>query len=177
MVVATVALLVALGGTSVAAVALVPRNSVGSSQVIDGSLRGRDFKAGVIPAPTGAFSRSIAGPVTLQFSKASGKASVATLEIPNPGTYLIWAKARFAADQAELACDLTAGDRSDTSGATLSKAVEPLATITATLSHLMVQEFDAPGTVDLQCTTAVTGNVVARDVTLVALGIGTSTSS
>ncbi len=70
MVVATIALLVALGGTSAAAVALVPRNSVGSAQVIDGSLKSRDFRAGALSAPTDVFSRSIAGPVALEFTKS-----------------------------------------------------------------------------------------------------------
>jgi hypothetical protein len=60
MVVASIALLVALGGTSIAAVAVaVPRNSIGtlqlrdnsvvSSKVKNGSLLARDFKSGQIP--------------------------------------------------------------------------------------------------------------------------------
>jgi hypothetical protein len=67
MVVACIALLVALGGTSVAAVSALPRNSVGtlqlkdnavtSSKVKNGSLLRVDFKSGQIPAgpagPTG----------------------------------------------------------------------------------------------------------------------------
>jgi hypothetical protein len=48
--VAYLALFVALGGTSVAAAnALVPKNSVGSAQVINGSLLKKDFKAGQLP--------------------------------------------------------------------------------------------------------------------------------
>jgi hypothetical protein len=61
MVVASLALLLVLGGTGVAAVSqLVPRNSVGTAQlrndavnskkVKDGSLRSADFRAGQIPA-------------------------------------------------------------------------------------------------------------------------------
>ena len=51
MVVACLALLAALAGTSIAAVnALVPPNSVGSAQVIDFSLRKTDFRPGQIPA-------------------------------------------------------------------------------------------------------------------------------
>ena len=60
MVVAAIALLVALGGTSIAAVAVaVPRNSVGtlqlrdnsvvSSKVKNGSLLARDFRSGQLP--------------------------------------------------------------------------------------------------------------------------------
>jgi hypothetical protein len=45
MIVACLALLVALGGTSIAAVkVLVPRNSVGTNQVIDHSLLAKDFR-------------------------------------------------------------------------------------------------------------------------------------
>jgi hypothetical protein len=44
MMVACAALLVALGGTSIAAVNALPRNSVGSLQVIDHSLLAKDFR-------------------------------------------------------------------------------------------------------------------------------------
>jgi hypothetical protein len=51
MVVASIALLVALGGTGVAAVSkLGPANSVGTNQVVDGSLLAKDLKAGAIPS-------------------------------------------------------------------------------------------------------------------------------
>jgi hypothetical protein len=43
------ALAIALGGTAFAATALVPKNSVGSAQVINGSLFKKDFKRGQLP--------------------------------------------------------------------------------------------------------------------------------
>src|SRR5918995_2522853 len=49
MVVASLALLVALGGTSYAAIQNVPRNSVTTIHVKDRSLLARDFRAGQIP--------------------------------------------------------------------------------------------------------------------------------
>src|SRR3712207_4417583 len=49
MVVACIALLVALGGTSYAAVMQLKRNSVTSIHVKDRSLLARDFRAGQIP--------------------------------------------------------------------------------------------------------------------------------
>src|SRR5947208_14972024 len=56
-VIACIALAVSLGGTSYAAVAVLPRNSVTTVQVKDFSLLSRDFKRGQIPAgprgPTG----------------------------------------------------------------------------------------------------------------------------
>jgi hypothetical protein len=57
------ALLLALGGTSYAAsTALLPRNSVGTAQVVDGSLLKRDFKAGQLPRG----ARGARGPVGSQ---------------------------------------------------------------------------------------------------------------
>src|SRR5881397_2459333 len=57
MVIACVALEIALGGTSYAAVQRLPKNSVTTYQVKDFSLLARDFKRGQLPAgpagPTG----------------------------------------------------------------------------------------------------------------------------
>src|SRR2546423_15659655 len=50
MLIACVALAVALGGTSYAAVQRLPRNSVTTYQVKDFSLLARDFKRGQVPA-------------------------------------------------------------------------------------------------------------------------------
>lgn len=49
MVVASLALLLALGGTSYAAIQALPRNSVTTVQVKDFSLLARDFKRGQVP--------------------------------------------------------------------------------------------------------------------------------
>jgi hypothetical protein len=49
MVVASLALLIALGGTSYAAVQALPRNSVTTVQVKDRSLLARDFRGGQLP--------------------------------------------------------------------------------------------------------------------------------
>ena len=48
-VIACAALAIALGGSAFAATMLAPKNSVGSPQVIDGSLLKRDFKRGQLP--------------------------------------------------------------------------------------------------------------------------------
>jgi hypothetical protein len=48
-VLACIALFVALGGTSIAAVSALPRNSVGTAQVKNGSLLRADFKKSQIP--------------------------------------------------------------------------------------------------------------------------------
>jgi len=48
-VIACLALTIALGGSAFAATMLVPKNSVGSAQVINGSLLKKDFKRGQLP--------------------------------------------------------------------------------------------------------------------------------
>jgi hypothetical protein len=48
-VIACLALAIALGGSAFAATMLVPKNSVGSAQVINGSLLKKDFKRGQLP--------------------------------------------------------------------------------------------------------------------------------
>jgi len=58
MVVACAALLIALGGTGYAATQLAPRNSVGTLQVINRSLKAVDFKQGQLPRGP----RGFAGP-------------------------------------------------------------------------------------------------------------------
>ena len=173
LVVATIALLVALGGTSAAAVALLPRNSVGSAQVIDGSLKSRDFHAGALPAQTVVFS----APSPVQSRSTPGtprvdpRLSVATLSIPRPGTYLLSAKGRFTVNDAD---HLRADRRRQLGHEQRNVPTRPVGgeTFKATLSHLAVHVFAEPGDVDLRCTTPGKGTAfAARDVTLVAMGI------
>jgi hypothetical protein len=52
-IISLVALFVALGGTSYAAIALAPKNSVGSAQVIDGSLQNKDLSRKTVAALKG----------------------------------------------------------------------------------------------------------------------------
>ncbi len=178
MVVASIALLVALGGTGVAAVrTLLPANSVGTAQVIDNSLLTKDFKAGQLPAgkqgpagPSNAFATSADGPTTV----SDGGTTLATLQIPKPGNYVIWAKAYLTAggtgdDQAQ--CILTAGNASDRSFAYLPKPA-----VTATVSNIVAGKFAAAGTAQLACTSA-TGQASARSVELVAVKMGSLASS
>ncbi len=57
IVISMIALLVALGGTSVAAVSkLLPANSVGTAQVVDGSLLVKDIKSGQLSPGTLGFA-------------------------------------------------------------------------------------------------------------------------
>ena len=75
-VISLVALFVALGGTSYAAVALVPNNSVGSAQVINGSLQKKDLSTKAVAALKG--NRGPAGAQGAQGSAgAAGPAGAA----------------------------------------------------------------------------------------------------
>ena len=52
-IISLIALFVALGGTSYAAITLAPRNSVGSAQVINGSLLKKDLNKKTVTALKG----------------------------------------------------------------------------------------------------------------------------
>ena len=175
-VIATIALIVALGGTGYAATVL-PANSVGTAQVIDNSLLQKDFKAGQIPAgkpgpagPSNAFAQFVDGPVTLP----TASTTVATLQLPKPGNYVIWAKAYVSdngsGDEA-ASCQLVAGDATDRSLAYLPRVAS-----NETVSNLVVHQFAAAGEAQLECVSG-TGHAEARSVELVAVKVGSLTSS
>jgi hypothetical protein len=99
-VLACLALFVALGGTSIAAVAALPRNSVGTVQVRNGSLLRADFKPGQIPAgargPTGpAGPAGPAGPgakwalVSPNGSIVVQSGGITASAKPGPGQYIL----------------------------------------------------------------------------------------
>jgi Collagen triple helix repeat (20 copies) len=70
------ALFVALGGTSYAAIALAPKNSVGSAQVINGSLLKKDLSKKTITALKG--NRGLRGPAGAQGAAGAAGAAGAT---------------------------------------------------------------------------------------------------
>jgi len=178
LVVASVALLVALGGTSVAAVALVPRNSVGSEQVIDGSLKSTDFKPGQVLAGSDVVSRSLTSPVTLGGDKEQAFASLA---IAKPGAYVIWARAQLVTTTADGGvCRLVAHGVPNAAGGTpdLTTASSILddasvaGNTTPTLWMSVVHGFaSGGGSVDLYCAAAgKSATVRAARITAVRLG-------
>jgi hypothetical protein len=194
MVVAIIALLAALGGTGVAAVgALAPKNSVGSAQVIDGSLLRKDFKARQIPqgargpagpagpagaagaagaagpaGPSDAFSRSVAGGVTL----GSTEVAVASLPIPTAGKYVVWGQTSVSSADNAVSCALFAGTNFGSFGrgqfATLSRI---------SVSAIGVREFTAPGTVELRCVAVSAAPASNISITAIKVANLTSTSA
>ncbi len=160
LVVATMALLVALAGTSAAAVALVPRNSVGSDQVIDGSLKSTDFKRGAVIVGTGMVSRSVAGPIVPK--AADSFTTIASLSITKPGAYVIWSTARVDGDRPGGECHLIAGDSTDVSRSAPDASAP-------TLWNVVVQSFVSAGSVDLQCGGIARGPSRVSDIELNAI--------
>jgi hypothetical protein len=99
-VIACIALFVALGGTSIAAVSALPRNSVGTAQVKNGSLLRVDFKKSQIPigarGPAGAAGPAgPAGPgakwalVSPQGSIIVQSGGITATAKPGPGQYIL----------------------------------------------------------------------------------------
>jgi hypothetical protein len=175
-VIATIALLVALGGTGYAAT-LLPANSVGTAQVIDNSLLTKDFKAGQLPAgkpgpagPSNAYAQTIAGPVP--FGTSSG--TIVSLQLPKPGSYVIWAKASVSdtgSGDESAVCQLVASGAVDRSTAYL-----PRAGSNEMISNVIAESFGVPGAADLICGSA-TGHAEARSIEVVAVKVGSLAAS
>lgn len=226
MVVACIALLVALGGTSIAAVSQVANNSVGAAQlksnavttpkiknnavtgpkiasnavaaakiasnavgsakiatnavtgakiaanavtsdkVQDGSLAAADFATGAIPAPSNAYARFLNGPVPV----ASAVTEATSLSIPQPGNYVIVAKA-VADGFGTVTCRLVAAGDTDESAANVNDA-SPMP-----ISLLVVHNFTAAGTVAFQCGRSGALAATVSNVKIAAIGVQTLTNT
>src|SRR5881398_1789909 len=125
-VIACIALAISLGGTSYAAVAVLPRNSVTTVQVKDFSLLSRDFKRGQIPAgrqgPAG--PQGAAGTTNTKWALVRSDGGIAaqsggiTLAAkPGTGTYVL-AWGSVVAGHPILASGAYANDASDQRGET-----------------------------------------------------------
>lgn len=205
LVIASIALAIALGGTSYAALVL-PANSVGtrqlkanavtSAKVLNGSLVKADFKAGQIPAgpagpagaagpagpagatgPTGpsdAFSGFKNGPVAVPGTLST----IATLNIPSAGKYVIVGKA-WLFDNVNtgvaVQCQLVAGGDSDTSRTSLEGNTAGYVNA-ATVAFNVVHEFPGAGAVALNCN-AFGVNVSIYDIKISAIKVGNLTNS
>jgi hypothetical protein len=172
MVVACTALLIALTGTSIAAVQAVPKNSVGTAQlknnavtaakiasnavtnakiganavtaakVKDASLVAADFAPGELPAD--GYARFLNGPIAVPASSAS----IGSLTIPKAGNYLIFGKTYLTSNilQATVTCQLSAGSDFDQSISDV-----PNGSSGESMSLIVAHVFAAAGTVDLKC--------------------------
>jgi hypothetical protein len=185
MVVACTALLIALTGTSIAAVQAVPNNSVGSAQlknnavtnaklaanavtaakVKDASLVAKDFGAGQLPAD--GYARFLNGPIAVPASNAS----IASLTIPKAGNYLIFAKTYLTSTilPATVTCQLAAGTDFDQSISDV-----PGGSSGENMALIVAHVFAAAGTVDLKCDGV---GAQANFVKLSAIRLSTLTNS
>jgi hypothetical protein len=195
MVVACLALLIALTGTSIAAVQAVPKNSVGSAQlknnavtaakiasnavtnakiganavtaakVKDASLVAADFAPGELPAD--GYGRFLNGPIAVPASSAS----IGSLTIPKGGNYLIFAKTYLTSNilQATVTCQLAAGSDFDQSISDV-----PNGSSGESMALIVAHVFAAAGTVDLKCDGV---GVQAHFIKLSAIRLSTLTNS
>jgi len=204
-VIATTALIVALGGTGYAATVL-PANSVGTVQlknnavtsvkVKNGSLVKADFKSGQLPAgtagpagpagaagaagpagpagPSDAFAGFKNGPVAAPGSLST----IATLNIPAAGNYVIFAKL-WMFDNVNTSvltdCTLVAGTDTDETRTTIegnSGVVVAGADVSLSVTHV----FAAAGAVALNCN-AFGVNVSINNIKITAIKVGNLTNT
>jgi hypothetical protein len=199
MVIALLALLVALGGTSWAAVTLAPRSvnnaalntgAVNSRVIQNGQVKSQDLARGVLrrgPAgapgqtgatgPTGpagpsdAFSRFLNSPLVVP----STPTTLTSLTIPAAGKYVVWGKAFFQATgvgaSGTITCGLLAGTDSDQSQTFVGVGTN------FTLSLNVVHEFTAAGTVDFKCAYVGTGTATANHIKATAIKVQNLTNT
>jgi hypothetical protein len=181
LVVASVALFVALAGTSVAAVtALAPKNSVGSAAVIDGSLQRQDLDPAVA-ASTDAFASWNNGPLAIP--EVTTTKTLARLAIPAAGSYVISAKAFV---------DTNFPDQAPGDGVVVRCVLDAVGDVDYTLTNIhgatptplafdVVHRFPGPGVVTLQCgfgSYRLVGQVVSlRWVKIVAVKVANLTNT
>jgi hypothetical protein len=178
-VIATIALFIALGGTSVAAKKLVitgkniKNNTVTSADIKNYSLRAKDLKKGLLkssnatPLASAAFQASRdAGPSGV--APSQNYTGVATLQIA-PGAYVIFAKIDLQSDQQDSSrCRLTAEASIDESNRGLR------ANGTGEAHNLqLAHTFTQPGAVSLACRTS-SGNWSASDTKILAIKVGSA---
>jgi hypothetical protein len=203
MAVASLALLVALGGTSFAAVSAYPRHSVtngalataavDSRVVKNRSLKAADFGVGQIPrGPAGAPGQpgqqgpaGAAGPagpsdayvknVTTTVNIATAGSGVGSVTIPQAGNYVIIAKVGVSSS-AGISGDVrcTLTAGGNTDTGTVTLAADGRGVITAALG----QQYTAAGSAGVTCNQTVgEGLVNAGQVRIVAIKTGTLTNS
>jgi hypothetical protein len=194
MVVAGVALLVALGGTSIAAVTGLPPGSVNTAALQNGAVTTRKLANNAvtlgklapgarIPGPKGdkgdkgdvgpsdGYERSVA---SFAIPASGALALVNTLTIPQAGSYLIWAKAWFlppSASQTSIECKLGTGGNTDTSDITIGPLITP-----QTMALNVANQYSGAGFATLVCT-SIPGGAIAENAVISAIRVANLTAS
>jgi len=174
-------------------------NAVNSAKVKNGSLRAVDFAPGQLstggagtssapgaqgppgpkgdrgpkgdPGPAGpsnAYFDTNAGPVTLDFGPLQ---RVATVRAPDPGKYVLWAKANFHADASHTnstssACVLGTSDTNQFDNAWTLVAPNAVGSV----ALMSAQSFDVATSVNLYCN--VSGLSTVTDIKVAAIKVG-----
>ena len=129
--------------------------------------------------PSAAYAKVVNGPVAAPV----GSSTVASLDIPVAGDYVISSKMFLTFDQSLFSsvvyeCDLQAGTDIDvTRGSTGAEASTPNgpAPVSGLIVNSLVHEFTSPGTVDLSCNL---GNPSFLNyITITAIQVGSLTTS
>jgi hypothetical protein len=176
-VIATIALFVALGGTSYAALRItgknIKNNTVTSKDIRNRTIRGKDLKKGLLsstkaaPLASSAFQTSRdSGPSGV--APASSYTAVASLSV-GPGAYVVFAKVDMHSDDVESSrCRLAAEGGLDESNRGLR------ANGTGEAHNLqLAHTFTNAGDITLSCRTS-TGNWSASDAKLLAIKVGST---
>jgi hypothetical protein len=194
--VALAASLLALTQRGTAAQMLLPPHSVGTAQLKNGavtaakvrahSLLKRNFKRGQLPAgprgprglpgpagpsgPSDGYSASLVGPVPVAVQDAP--ATLAELEIPQAGGYVISAKAYFESTGSGIATitctlDTLEGD---------ADAVQLLAGSPTPAALSVAHVYAGPGAVDLSCAARAAADAHYLRITAIRVGTLTATS-
>ena len=146
--------------------AKIAANAVTSDKVKDGSLTAADLAAGVIPAPSNAYARFLNGPVPV----ASAVTEATSLNIPQAGNYVIFAKA-VAQGFGTVTCRLIAGTDTDDSSANVD-AASPMP-----ISLLVAHNFTAAGTVSFQCGRSAVLAANVSNIKIAAIGVQNLTNT
>jgi len=185
-VMSTIAVFLALGGVSWAAIT-IPRNSVGALQlkraavdsvrVKDGSLLARDFKAGQVFAPRAWMAtRASTDPIT-----STTFVPVASVSVPK-GAYAVTAAATLAnpVSSPVAVCTLTgstapAMDTAAFQSVSLKSAVGSVPVRPVALTSAM--RMSAAGTIRLSCSNSGDGSFTAYQANLTAVSVASATVS
>jgi hypothetical protein len=176
-VIATVALFIALSGTSYAAIRItgknIKNNTVTSKDIRNYSLQAKDLRKGLLgsaaasPLNSAAFQATRdAGPSGVEPSQSY--TAVASLSVA-PGAYVVFAKIDMQSDQQDSSrCRLTAESAYDESNRGLR------ANGTGEAHNLQIaHSFTAPGAFTLSCRTS-SGNWSASDTKILAIKVGSA---
>jgi hypothetical protein len=176
-VIASIALFIALSGTSYAAVKItgknIKNNTVTSRDIKNYSLQSKDLKKGILssakatPLASSAFQASRdAGPTSV--APSQDYTSIAGLEVA-PGSYVVFAKIDMQSDQQDSSrCQLAAEGALDESNRGLR------ANGTGEAHNLqLAHTFAQAGTIALSCRTSA-GNWSASDTKILAIKVGSA---